>query len=79
MAIKSSRKLTFVIFKIEKPSQLGPNSPLSSEMNYNVGKFKIFFLLNHFFLSLNIVNILQMNIDDEKSQMDLLKVQKHRK
>ena len=49
MAIKSSRKLTFVIFKIEKPSQLGPNSPLSSEMNYNVGKFKIFFLLNHFF------------------------------
>ena len=52
---------------------------LSAEMNYNVGKFKIFFLLNHFFLSLNIVNILQMNIDDEKSQMDLLKVQKHRK
>ena len=51
----------------------------SAEMNYNVGKFKIFFLLNHFFLSLNIVNILQMNIDDEKSQMDLLKVQKHRK
>ena len=54
-------------------------SALSSEMNYNVGKFKIFFLQNHFFLSLNIVNILQMNIDDEKSQMDLLKVQKHRK
>ena len=54
-------------------------SALSAEMNYNVGKFKIFFLLNHFFLSLNIVNILQMNIDDEKSQMDLLKVQKHRK
>ena len=35
-------------------------------MNYNVRKFNLFLLLNHFILSFSIINILQINIDDEK-------------
>ena len=42
------------------------------EMNFS-GQIQFFFL-NNFILSLKIVNILQMNNDDEKNQIDLLKV-----
>ena len=55
------------------------HNTLCAEMHNNVGKFKYKFHQNHFILSLNMVNILQRIIDDEKSQMDLLKVQKYRK
>ena len=42
-----------------------------------MGKFNFF--LNNFILSLKIVNILQlMNNDDEKNQIDLLKVKKRK-
>ena len=46
------------------------------EMNFS-GQIQFFFL-NNFILSLKIVNILQMNNDDEKNQIDLLKL-KNRK
>ena len=60
-------------------SVLGSHNTLSTEMHNNVGKFIKKFLQNLFILSLNMVNILQRSIDDEKSQMDLLKALKVQK
>ena len=57
-------------------SVLGSHNTLSTEMHNNVGKFVKKFLQNIFVLSLNMVNILQRSIDDEKSQIYLQKVRK---
>ena len=54
-----------------------PANALSAEMHNNVGEIQIEISSKSLYFKLkNVVNILQRSIDDGKSQLDLLKVQK---